>query len=171
MNIEKNVWMFMILDAHESEYNLPQEFLNNVIVLNVEARETIQSSVTEHQKINYYQLLKLVSDCKKEHLLTEVEWKKIDALESYVNKQTPFVIGNKVNTQIENFVAVLQATNVDSKDSLDLVVSEKLLPIIIPVLQKQEQKPEVSLVEEIESIFGEENIALSLRTIRSSRLG
>ena len=171
MNIEKNVWMFMILDAHESEYNLPQEFLNNVIVLNVEARETIQSSVTEHQKINYYQLLKLVSDCKKDHLLTEVEWKKIDALESYVNKQTPFVIGNKVNTQIENFVAVLQATNVDSKDSLDLVVSEKLLPIIIPVLQNQEQKPEVSLVEEIESIFGEENIALSLRTIRSSRLG
>lgn len=171
MNIEKNVWMFMILDPHESEYNLPQEFLNNVVVLNVEARETIQTSVSEHQKINYYQLLKLVSDCKKEHLLTEVEWKKIDALESYVNKTTPFVIGNKVNTQIENFVAVLQATNVDSKDSLDLVVSEKLLPIIIPVLQNQEQKPEVSLVEEIESIFGEENIALSLRTIRSSRLG
>ena len=171
MNIEKNVWMFMILDPHESEYNLPQEFLNNVIVLNVEARETVQSTVGTHQKLNYYQLLKLVNDCKKEHLLTEIEWKKIDALESYVNKATPFVIGNKVNTQIENFIAVLQATNVDSKDSLDLVVSEKLLPIIIPVLQNQERKPEVSLVEEIESIFGEENIALSLRTIRSSRLG
>lgn len=171
MNLEKNVWMFMILDPHESEYNLPQEFLNNVVILNVDARETVQSAVGSHQKINYYQLLKLVSDCKKEHLLTESEWKKIDALETYVNKTTPFIIGNKVNTQIENFVAVLQATNVDSKDALDLVVSEKLLPIIIPVLQNQEQKPEVSLVEEIESVFGEENIALSLRTIRSSRLG
>ena len=171
MNIEKNVWMFMILDPHESEFNLPQEFLNSSIILNVEARETVQSTVGTHQKLNYYQLLKLVNDCKKEFLLTELEWKKIDALESYVNKATPYIIGNKVNTQIENFIAVLQATNVDAKDSLDLVVSEKLLPIIIPVLQNQEQKTEVSLVEEIESFFGEENIALSLRTIRSSRLG
>lgn len=171
INVEKNVWLFMVLDSHESEYNLPQEVLNNVAILNVDAKETIQKTVTEHQTINYYQLLKLVSDCKKEFLLDEADWKKIDALESYVNKTTPFVIGNKINTQIENFVAILQATNIDVLDSLDLVVSEKLLPIIIPILQNVSKKPDQTLVEAIEHIFGEENIALSLRTIRSSRLG
>lgn len=171
INVEKNVWLFMVLDAHESEYNLPQEILSNLVVINVDAKETIQKSVTEHLSINYYQLLKLVNDCKKDFLLQEVDWKKIDALESYVNKITPFVIGNKINTQIENFFAVLQATNIDVLDSLDLIISEKLLPIIIPILQNAVQKPEIDLVETIEHIFGEENIALALRTIRSSRLG
>ena len=65
----------------------------------------------------------------------------------------------------------LDGTNIDVLDSLDLVVSEKLLPIIIPILQNASKKPDQTLVEAIEHIFGEENIALSLRTIRSSRLG
>lgn len=169
--LEKNLWLFAILDNTESVNSIPLELAKNSIVINLDAKQCQQISKVDHSPINYYQFMKLINDCKKDYLLNEEQWKKIDALEEYTNKVADFHIGNKMNFQIENFTSVQIACETDIADSLDLVVAQKLLPIIIPTIQSAPKKPEIGLLEKVEKIFGEENIVVSLRTIKSSRLG
>ncbi|MBQ2892146.1 MAG: hypothetical protein IJE45_04565 [Bacilli bacterium] len=171
VTLDKNSWMFGLIAEDELIYNIPSEISKVSIVITLDVRQIPTSEKTEHQKINYYQFMKLVNDCKNTFFLEESEWKKIDALESYVNGIEPFVLGNKVNSQIEAFTAVLVSTNVDVADSLDLVIAEKVLPIIVPIVQNASNKPEVSLVEKIEEIFGDSNITLTLRNIKNIQMG
>lgn len=169
--LEKNLWLFAILDNTESVNSIPEELARNCIVINLDAKPCQQVSKVDHQPINYYQFMKLINDCKRDNLLQEEQWKKIDDLETYTNNVVDFHIGNKMNFQIENYTSVQLACETDIADSLDLVVAQKLLPIIIPAISKAEKKPEIGLLEKVEKIFGEENIVVSLRTIKSSRLG
>ena len=171
VSIDKNLWMFIILNEDESIYNIPSDITKSAMCISLDVHQIAASEKTEHKKINYYQFMKLVNDCKNNFFLAESEWKKLDALESYVNDIEKFTLGNKINTQIEAFTAVLVSTNVDVYDSLDLVISEKVLPVIVPIVFNSENKPEVSLVEKIEEIFGDSNITLTLRNIKNIQIG
>ena len=88
--IPPNVWFVLNLNSNESIAHIPgymgdrASFIRTEIGL-ADSNDMILPTITK--RINYYQLNFLIEKNKKQYQIDEVDWKKIDRLESYISSR------------------------------------------------------------------------------------
>ncbi|MBQ7380315.1 MAG: glycoside hydrolase family 3 C-terminal domain-containing protein [Clostridia bacterium] len=164
--IPQNVWFVLNLAKGERADCLP-EFISEVATVNCFEFDnyTVAEQPDAVRKFSYYQMDYLAERASNRLYVDEDAWKKIDRLEEYVASYTPFHIGNKLWLCLERFAYVYLACGGDKVMAVDEAVAAKLM---VPVLSKLEGKltaDDLSSVEMIESVLGEDRAEACKRII------
>ncbi len=167
VSLPANLWFVLGVADGESIENI-ESFVANfaaVIDLRVEQTEGGEQTVMA-QSINCQQMEALVFRSKQSTEIDEDLWKEVDRLENFVNERTPYHIGNKLFLQLERYLAVYTTCGGTMQQAMDSAVAVKLLPAIMANLKGLESMAEVDLIQTLESIFGEENVAQSAYMVK-----
>ena len=169
VNLTENVWFIMNLSFNESLRNMPAYISELASVITIEYTPTIPvPPMGAMISFNYYQFDYLLDSIKNKYGMAEELWKKIDAVESFVNASVPYTIGNRVCIAIERYFAVYKSCGAEDKDALDRAMAARLLSSVIVALDSVEDVEKKNLSEKLDVVFGEENVEVSKALIRSS---
>ena len=169
INLTENVWFIMNLSFNESLRNMPAYISELASVITIEYTPTVpvppMSSIIP---FSYYQFDYLLDSIKNKYGMSEELWKKIDAVETFVNDSASYTIGNRVCIATERYFAVYKSCGAEDKDALDRVLAARILPSAIVALDSVEDVEKKNLSEKLDVVFGEENTEISKALIRSS---
>lgn len=165
--LPQNLWFVVDLENGSKLENIPSYLTEIATVLNLSYFERKASdTVSEYQKIGYYEFNHLAGLSKNKFEIGEDVWKKIDGLEAYAAKHAGYHIGNKLALQIEKYFSVYNDCSGEDGKSLDNVFAAKLLPTLMSVLKDKVADDEKSLFETLEQLFGEEMTASCLEKLK-----
>ncbi|MBQ8409091.1 MAG: glycoside hydrolase family 3 C-terminal domain-containing protein [Clostridia bacterium] len=155
--IPRNLWFVLNLAKGETPDSIP-DFISEVAVVNrFDFRECQSTAQHTHvRKFSYYQLEHLTEKAVTKTTVSEDDWKKVDKLEEFINKRTPFSIGNKVWLRLEKYAYVYITCGGDTIDALDRAVCAKLMSAVIAAMKGKISGDEKSLDETVEMILGED---------------
>ena len=169
IQLKNNVWYFLALKDDSNIENISDKLARNSSVITLSLKPSVASDeFTETKFINYYQFIKFVNDLKGDKIISEDNFKKIDSLEEYINKVSPFYLGNKAFLNFEKFMCIYLTLNSDELEALDNTLASKVLPIVSSHIKSKELTEDSSLIERLEKIFGEDNITVSTRMLRKN---
>ena len=169
INLSENVWFIMNLSMNESLKNIPAYIAELASYVKIEYTATAPVPLNDHIiPFSYYQFDYLLECIKTKNGISEESWKKIDAVESFVNSGVSYTIGNRVSIAVERFFAVYKACGGEDKDALDIAMSARIIPSAIASLDSVEDSDKKNLSDKLDAVFGEENIEASRAVIRSS---
>lgn len=160
--IPNNVWFITDLEKGMLVENVPAYMLECATVLPVKHAigEPIEPK-TEFVPITLTDFEYLSERCKAKFSLNEDIWKKIDAVEAFAFKHTSYKIGNKLWLRIENYLSTLLSMDTELPIAIDSALASVILPTLAASLAGKLDKTDKTLIEEIERIFGEDNVQIS----------
>ena len=142
--------------------SVPAYVLEYATVLPVKHTECIPSEEkSEIVPITLTDFDFLTERCKSKYMLSEDVWKKIDTIEEFTCKYSSYKIGNKLWLRIETYVATLLSMNTELPVAIDNALASVILPTLASALAGKISNNEKSLIDEIERVFGEENVQIS----------
>lgn len=160
--IPDNVWFITDLEKGALVENVPAYLLEYATVLPV--KHVVGEVVEEKSKIVPITLTDiefLMERCKAKFSLSEDIWKKIDAIETFVFKHTSYKIGNKLWLRIENYLATLLSMETEVPVAIDCTLASVILPTLSASLAGKINKNDKNIIDEIERVFGEDNVQIS----------
>ncbi len=171
VSLPSNLWFVLGVAGGESIDEMEPFVANFAAVIDLETEVCEVSDVSLEAAYlpvapTCPQIEALVFRAKKSTEIDEDLWKAVDRLESFVNDYTPYHIGNKLFLQLERYLAVYAACNGEMPRAMDSAVAAKLLPAILSNLKGKEGTEEIELLQVLESIFGEENVARCAHMIK-----
>jgi hypothetical protein len=110
----------------------------------------------------------MLEKMKSNNGIPENSWKKIDALESFVNSSIPYAISNRICISVEKFYSVFNACGGDENEALDRSLAARILPSMIVALDGVENAEDKNVSEKLGMLFGEENVEVSRSAVRAS---
>ena len=165
----ENLWFFVNLRSGETLRNMPAYISELASVLRIEYSGTVPMMLsTPITPFSYYQFDYMLEKIKATYGIPEELWKRVDALESFVNTNASFAIGNRTSIAVERFFAVYSACGSEANEALDRALSARVIPSAIVTLDSLESIEEKSLSEKLEMIFGEDNIEACRTMIRTA---
>ena len=114
-----------------------------------------------------YQLDHFIQHRKGRFVMSEELWKKVDALEAFVNLYAPYHISNKQWLQMEKFLSVFTVEDDDVVVALDNAMARNLLAEITALLKNKIPTGEKDLIEAMEQIFGDDKIPVSHQMLKN----
>ena len=160
--IPSNVWFVAELEKGSLVESVPAYVLEYATVLPVKHTECIPSEEkSEIVPITLTDFDFLTERCKSKYMLSEDVWKKIDTIEEFTCKYSSYKIGNKLWLRIETYVATLLSMNTELPVAIDNALASVILPTLASALAGKISNNEKSLIDEIERVFGEENVQIS----------
>ena len=167
----QNLWFMIALDGAKTLNDIPTEVAQVAAFTELKLTLTAPaSSVGSVHKIKYYQMDYMCDRVARNSEVDESVWKKVDKLEDFVGKYAEYSIGNKQWLSMEKYVAVFTACAGDMTDAVDRAVAARLVPSIVSTAFTTEKGAQMELSEEMEKIFGENNVDLSRRIVRNAEL-
>ena len=147
-------------------------------VVNIE--ENLENSVTQEEPIieeptveliTNYQFTKMIDLARRNFLLDEMHWKRLDKLEEYIiSIDKTYRINNKMWQHIEKYVSVFLSAGGSNEESIDNVVAHYIINTMIPSVVNSKNKDSVKFTSVIENVFGEGHVPHSIRAIKSTGL-
>ena len=159
--IPSNVWFICDLEIGKSVESIPSYVLEYAIVLPVkfgEAEPTEEKSI--FVPITPADFDHLTEKCRSRLALTEDVWKKIDMVEAFTSKLSSYKIGNKFWLQIETYISALLSSDTEIAVAVDSTLASVILPALASTLVGKGTDSDKTLIDEVERIFGEDNIPL-----------
>ncbi len=166
--IPENLW-FIVEPSDDQRIN---EITPCVLEMGSVLRGTVElcdaaETPESYTAVGYYTLRYLLENCKNGFEMREEQGKKIDDVETFVNSYTRYRIGNKLWLQLEKYASVYALCGQEDRLALDCAMASNLIPVLTAVLRGKIPVDGKSLLEEMERLFGEENIAVCHRYIES----
>jgi hypothetical protein len=106
--------------------------------------------------VSIYQLEKLTSDAIGNCLMDENHWKKVDAIEDYVNSITPFHMGNIKRQRLEKYSSVYISSSGEADDAVDNMTASEILYTAMRVTDGKKDEKSMSLKEQLDNVLGED---------------
>jgi hypothetical protein len=167
-SVPQNVWFILNLDEEESLADLPASLAEIASIPDIYFEECIASEAHENiRKFTYYQMEYLCEKLASKFEVSELTWKKVDRLESFVASHAPYQINNKLWLCLEKYVAVMSVCGAEENRAIDEAVAAKLLPSVITLLDGKLGRNDTTLTEALENAFGEDNIAACRKLIKT----
>ncbi len=167
-NIARNLWIILRVNDGQTVDMLPVALLKCAAVVKIGfiKCQEVEDRTASHGFTSYqadYMLLKESGKCE----VSEDIWKKIDRLEKYASDHSDYVIGNKLWRDVEKQLGMLLSCGFEMSDATDAVVAGRLLPSITAQIRGKLEKEDETVLQAVEFIFGEDNIAYSKAYIDS----
>ena len=155
--LPQNLWFVLNL-AQDKQPDLLPDYVAEVAVVN---RFPFDACDAEAHPVHvpsftYHQLMLLTERAINKGFIQEAQWRKLDSLEKYVGKYTPFAIGNKAWLCMETYAYVYQACQGEAPAALDQAVCAKIMPLVIAAMQNKLAVDDPTLEETVETILGED---------------
>jgi hypothetical protein len=145
--LPENLWIVVELADGERIDNSSSGILKLMTVLKVGCSETeVAETARGYQTIGYYQLDHFIQHRKGRFVMSEELWKKVDALEAFVNLYAPYHISNKQWLQMEKFLSVFTVEDDDVVVALDNAMARNLLAEITALLKNKIPTGEKDLI-------------------------
>ena len=165
----ENMWFFINLKIGETFENIPSYISELASVIKIESNLSVPVALLEPTKqFSYYQFDFMLEKMKSNNGIPENSWKKIDALENFVNSSIPYAISNRICISVEKFYSVFNACGGDDKEALDRSLAARILPSMIVALDGVENAEDKNVSEKLGMLFGEENVEVSRSAVRAS---
>lgn len=161
-SIPSNVWFITDLEKGALVENIPSYVLEYASVLTVKfAACEIAETKSEIVPITLTDFDHLTERCKSRYILNESVFKKIDAIEAFVSKHSSYKIGNKLWIRIETYASALLSTEIELPVAIDSTLASVVLPTLASALSGKLDSTDKTLVDELERVFGEDNVPMS----------
>lgn len=159
--IPENLWFLAEIVRDNKNEVIPSYVAEASTLLRLDFAECkANAEKKEHQSVGYYDLDYVFGMCRRQFSVKEDLWKKVDALEAYVNAHTPYHIGNKLWLQLETYISVYCTCGHEKLDALDHAMAFDLLPVLLSVLSGKLTTDDKTVLEILEQHFGEDNVAV-----------
>lgn len=160
--IPSNVWFITELEKDMLVENIPAYISEYSALLPVKYAECPPAEEkSDFVPITPIDFEFLSARCRTKFVLNEDIWKKIDAIESFVFKHASYKIGNKLWLRIENYITTLLSIETELPIAIDSTLASMITPTLASVLAGKLDDTDKSLIEEIERIFGEDNVQIT----------
>ena len=171
-SIPENLWFIVELADGQRVDCLPPYLmeLSSVLQVSVEECDPVEEPETVAQ-VGYYTVRHLIEMGKSRYEVKEAQWKKIDDLEAYVNSYARYQIGNKLWLQLERYASVYNLCGQNALVAIDCAMASNLIPVLTAVLKDKIPSDGKTLREELEQLFGEENISACRRFMDGLNFG
>ena len=170
--IPSNLWFVLAPAGGQSIDEIPAFAANLAAVIDLDVQECAESD-SEHvfKSVTCHQLEALVYRAKRAVSIDEQIWKNVDTLEEFVNEKTPYHIGNKIFLQLETYMSVYVVAGAEQAEAADGAISAKLLSAILAILKGNPAMSDVDMIQTLESIFGEDNVARCTKLLKNIVVG
>lgn len=160
--IPSNIWFITDLEKGSLVENLPSYILEHATVIPVQCTIAEPTGITNmFTPISMVDFEFLSERCKAKFRLNEDIWKKLDAIEAFVYKHTSYKIGNKFWLRIESYLSTLLSIESELSIAIDSMLASVVLPTLASVMVGKLDANETTILEEVERVFGEDNVHLS----------
>ena len=166
---KENLWFFVNLRSGESLRHMPAYISELASVVRIEYTGSVPMMLSmPTTPFSYYQFDYMLEKIKDIYGIPEELWKRIDALENFVNNNSPFTVGNRASIAVERFFAAYSACGSEANEALDRALSARIIPSVIVALDTLENLDDKNLSEKLEMIFGEDNVEACRTMIRTA---
>ena len=170
--LSSNIWFIAEL-AEGADVTAIPAFVSECAVMLPVQYDTVEIGESDeiedsHLSITQADLEHLTENARNKLNVSEDVWKKIDAIEALVAKQTQYAIENKFWLQTETYLSVLLISGEEEIVAIDRALSSVLLPALTSVLATKVEDAEKDILDEVERLFGEENTALTRSMLNKS---
>lgn len=158
--LPKNIWYFIITD------NLDGDLIEKGILLNPILEEGLAKEnhvLATPKNINAFR--SEVRIARNNSYLSENSWHKLDNFFDYVKEKTNYVFKNSLILNIEAYTAVYYELNKDEDETLDLLLANKLIPLLKTLPYFSEDNTKSKLKEMLDLCFKETNLEHTLRIL------
>jgi hypothetical protein len=160
--IPNNVWFIAELEKGTLVENIPAYMLEYATVLPIKHVLCEVAEVkSEFVPITLTDFEYLSERCRSKFMLSEDVWKKIDSIEAFAYKYASYKIGNKLWLKIETFLSTLLSMETEQAFAVDSMLACVILPTLSASLMGKLNDTDKTLIDEIERVFGEDNVQLS----------
>ena len=167
-SIPDNLWFIVELEHGTFVENVPSYILECAAVLPVKFSECqIPETASDIVPITLTDLEFLNERSRARYMLEEDVWKKIDAIEAFAFKHSSYRISNKLCLQAETYVAALLSAEIELPEAIDRTLASIILPPLASVLVGKIENLEKNLVDEVDRIFGEDNVQICREMLTS----
>ena len=166
----QNLWFILNLQEDAPLYTLP-DYVSEIATVHGWSLEHGGYEAEEKSRLkpfSYGQMEFFSEGLRKDFSAEEEDWKKIDALEAYAARYTPYRIGNRCWLSLELYMAALSAMGVPAVAARDEAVAVKLMPSLVASLSGKILRSERGLGETLDTLFGEEHTTLCRKLLKSS---
>lgn len=162
-----NIW-FMVSQIKSSKFVLSETLVQSAITIEVNAKiiQPIEEVYQNELKLSYEYMSNLLLEGYEEFYLEEIEWKKIDKVEAYLNEFDSFLLDNRLFRQLERYSSTYLMFGGDKYEAMDSVLYAKLLRVISLLKLKQNQDGEEGIFQLFETLFGLEYLSKSKRLLK-----
>jgi chromosome condensin MukBEF ATPase and DNA-binding subunit MukB len=126
---------------------------------------------TPVKKLTFSQYKKMIDNAAREFHLEEVQWKRVDKLEEFVDACNDYSIENKTWQRMEKYVAVYLAAGGEADEALDSVLANNLIYSMLPCVAESKKPLDEKFSATLETMFGEGHLAQTLKAIKDEGLG
>ncbi len=156
MNIPENIWFIFV--PKESTHNISEKISFCSFYLNIEVELVKPTNLNQNiLKLSYHYLIDSYNNSKELFFLKEEIWKKIDKLETYLNKHFDFKFDNQYLRQLERYLSMYLMSDGEPYEAIDSLLSQKILLDIINKPAINNDQEEESLLDLCDRLFGLDN--------------
>jgi hypothetical protein len=160
--IPDNVWFITELEKGSLVENVPAYVLEQATLLPVKYTDAEPAEEkSEFVPITLTDFEYLAPRYRSKHVLNEDVWKKIDAIEAFAFKHASYKIGNKLCLRIETYISALLSMQTELPVAVDSALASVILPTLSSVLAGKINDTDKNLTDEMERVFGEDNVQIS----------
>ena len=157
-----NVWFVAAIERDTMVENVPAYVLEYATVLPIQYTACMPAEErSEIVPITLTDFEYLLERSKARHVLNEDVWKKIDNIEAFASKHSSYKIGNKLWLRTESYISALLSMNTELPVAVDSTLASVILPTLASTLAGKISDTDKNLVDEIERVFGEDNVQTS----------
>ena len=161
--VSAGLWVFLLIDGRSVD-TLPEQLLSFASYVDCELNACESKKFDGNDfSLTYRQFERTVADLSGELTIDENNWKKIDKFADYMTKFVGHKLGNREYTTMEKYFSVMLLAFKERTEVVDRGVASLLLPTYLSALSVAENRPEESLKNVLERIFGEDNMPISER--------
>ena len=168
--LPQNIWFAVNLAIGEC-YDMIPDLIPEIATVNriSVAKTTPANKHSDFGNFFFYQMDYISERAVNKFVIAEDLWKKIDSLEKRVKSLEPtFAINNKMCLAFERCAAALMATGLDTKQSVDIAMAIKLVPVAILAASGKKTENGDSLTEIFDSVFGDDDMAKCAEVLKNA---
>ncbi len=160
--LPKNIW-FMLIPTNFDNNTIPNELIQCSVIIDLDAKIVLPKDTVKQNelKLSHNYFMDSLRDSADTYFVNEDLWKKVDQIEYFVNKQTPFNIDNRVFRQLERYTTMYIMSGGEEYEAIDSILAAKLLIMIAKLSLRKTDDESEGLYDLCEKLFGLDNLTRS----------
>lgn len=163
-----NMWFVGTANNDDSTFSISDKVYDRAMVINLDRKaQPFQIKTVAGRNLSATRFRELIVEARKEYEISRRNLRRIAQLDAYLTAHFQITFGNRIMTQIRNYVPVIVACGGSELSALDDIMSKK-------VLRKLETKNMVyvksaapGLISYLDELFGEGQMTLCREYIQN----
>ena len=160
--LPSNLWFVFVLPSNQKQLPSSQEYAVSIKVDQKVACDNIDDNV-EAKPISAKVFDEIAKRVVEKYFVSLDVWKKFDKLTEYLSSVSNFGLTNPIECQTEMLSAMLVCCGADEVEAIDYIIANKIIPVFANCTQTKDS--EIALFEQLDRIFGIENLPLSHKAL------